>query len=240
MIPSFSHQWVKIPVSFKNNSAKPTFSSANCLVYSWCVGTFRALVKSQIARNIAEVLFSSRSSAKLTTIRIVAVTDNVQYMDGATRDTGLSPHIKCLAQTINLAAGLRVGRVSHQLGRMRREAALFSQLWLKCHSCAGQLLNNVSFFIWGTATGCCFLQLQLGESLIAKDSFLHMLWSLLATFISIMIENQKYFNWKQNVCTYQIIIKGHCCGHIFLRSFKLCDEYHVMVYYCDNINPMSF
>ncbi|KAK3556154.1 hypothetical protein QTP70_005636 [Hemibagrus guttatus] len=55
------------------------------------------------------------------------VLPGARNMDVAAREAGLSPHIKCLAHTVNLMsqAGLNVPRVSPLLGRVRKVVAFF-------------------------------------------------------------------------------------------------------------------
>ncbi|CAM4537067.1 unnamed protein product [Leuciscus chuanchicus] len=57
----------------------------------------------------------------------VLQTHNASNMDIAVRESGLHPHIKCLAHVVNLASkrGLAVSRIARLLGRVRRITTFF-------------------------------------------------------------------------------------------------------------------
>ncbi|XP_039593991.1 E3 SUMO-protein ligase ZBED1-like [Polypterus senegalus] len=111
--------------------------TARAMTSEWEIKTFvlqtRVLFESHTGHNIGEVLKSAVSEWELDMIYnnshqgIAVVTDNVRNMGVAVNEAGLSPHVKCFAHTLNLAsqAGLKVNRVSHLLGRVRRVAAFF-------------------------------------------------------------------------------------------------------------------
>ncbi|KAK0144340.1 Zinc finger BED domain-containing protein 1 [Merluccius polli] len=82
------------------------------------------LSESHTGVNIADVLRNALREWELTRPQttIACVTDNASNMDIAVRESGLHPHIKCLAHVVNLASkrGLAVSRVVRLLGRVRR------------------------------------------------------------------------------------------------------------------------
>ncbi|XP_041830825.1 E3 SUMO-protein ligase ZBED1-like [Melanotaenia boesemani] len=89
----------------------------------------RELSESHTGVNIAHVLRNALTEWELTRPQrtIACVTDNASNMDIAVRESGLHPHIKCLAHVINLASkrGLAVSRVARLLGRVRRVTTFF-------------------------------------------------------------------------------------------------------------------
>ncbi|XP_039503629.1 E3 SUMO-protein ligase ZBED1-like [Pimephales promelas] len=89
----------------------------------------RELSESHTGVNIAHVLRNALSEWELTRPQttIACVTDNASNMDIAVRESGLHPHIKCLAHVVNLASkrGLAVSRVARLLGRVRRIVTFF-------------------------------------------------------------------------------------------------------------------
>lgn len=89
----------------------------------------RELSESHTGVNIAHVLRNALSEWELTRPQttIACVTDNASNMDIAVRESGLHPHIKCLAHVVNLASkrGLAVSRVARLLGRVRRITTFF-------------------------------------------------------------------------------------------------------------------
>ena len=107
--------------------------TAHVITGEWKMASFvlqtRPLFESHTGRNIAEVLKLAVVEWELERANhnIAVVTDNARNMDVAVKESGLAPHIKCFAHTLNLAsqAGLSVNRVSRLLGRVRRIAAFF-------------------------------------------------------------------------------------------------------------------
>lgn len=89
----------------------------------------RELSESHTGVNIARVLRNALREWELTRPQttIACVTDNASNMDIAVRESGLHPHIKCLAHVVNLASkrGLAVSRVARLLGRVRRVTTFF-------------------------------------------------------------------------------------------------------------------
>ncbi|XP_070403898.1 E3 SUMO-protein ligase ZBED1-like isoform X1 [Nothobranchius furzeri] len=107
--------------------------TAQVIIEKWESKSFvlqtRELSESHTGVNIAQVLRNSLSEWELTRphTTIACVTDNASNMDIAVRESGLHPHIKCLAHVVNLASkrGLAVSRVARLLGRVRRITTFF-------------------------------------------------------------------------------------------------------------------
>ncbi|XP_078016760.1 E3 SUMO-protein ligase ZBED1 [Epinephelus lanceolatus] len=93
------------------------------------VSQTRELSESHTGVNIADVLRKAVGEWELTRpdTTIACVTDNASNMDTAVKESGLHPHIKCLAHVVNLASkrGLAVARVARLLGRVRRVTTFF-------------------------------------------------------------------------------------------------------------------
>lgn len=73
--------------------------------------------------------------------RIAVATDNARNMDTAVNESGLSPHIKCFAHTLNLAAQKRFGKSFHEtfIGESAQDCLFFSSQFY-CYSTIKQTL----------------------------------------------------------------------------------------------------
>ena len=89
----------------------------------------RPLAEVHAGKNIGQILTNAQKEWKIERPHDICplVTDNASNMDIAPKEANMSPHIKCFAHTINLAAqrGTGVPQVARLLGRIRRIAAFF-------------------------------------------------------------------------------------------------------------------
>uniref|UniRef100_A0A8C4N752 Zinc finger BED domain-containing protein 1-like n=1 Tax=Eptatretus burgeri TaxID=7764 RepID=A0A8C4N752_EPTBU len=99
----------------------------------WCMRSFalltRPLHESHSGTNIADILTDAVEKWHLerphTLLPVVA--DNNRNMDVAIHESGLKPHIKCFAHTVNIATqkGMKVPQMSRLLGRIRHVVSFF-------------------------------------------------------------------------------------------------------------------
>lgn len=89
----------------------------------------RAVYESHTSEHLAEILTEAVAEWKITRagISIPVTTDNARNIANAVESAGFSPHIRCFAHTVNLAAhkGMAVNQVSRLLGRVRKIVTFF-------------------------------------------------------------------------------------------------------------------
>ncbi|XP_030193755.1 uncharacterized protein LOC115529286 [Gadus morhua] len=101
-------------------SVKECLKNADCIALTTDGWTSRATQSYiTITAQVIDEKWESKS--------FVLQTHNASNMDIAVRESGLHPHIKCLAHVVNLASkrGLAVSRVARLLGRVRRVTTFF-------------------------------------------------------------------------------------------------------------------
>ena len=89
----------------------------------------RRMDQSHTSENLSEVLTSAISEWNLQRYdqNLSLTTDNASNIVNAAKQAELSPHVRCVAHTINLATqrGLKISQMDRLLGRIRRIVSFF-------------------------------------------------------------------------------------------------------------------